>query len=334
MKTPHFGLLGLVLLTPALLTPTFGQRLFEQSDDNVVRRIDNMYKAGLDYIAGNQKDNGSWPDSSYGSEPGVVGLATLALLARGDDPEFGPYRLTVKRALDFLLERQNKSTGYIGSSMYNHGFATLALAEAYGITNDRRLGPALRKATDLILNSQKNNKKGGWRYGPESQDADTTVSGAQMVALFAARNAGLRVPDPAIKRGIDYFISCQASNGGFGYTSKSGPNQPRSAIGCLVLALAKEENSKAYKKSLDYLAENSGFANQGHKYYSLYYTSQAMFRASPEVWWAWNAKNAKSLAASQRKDGSWTGNYGTTFSTSAALLSLALNYRYLPIYER
>jgi hypothetical protein len=34
------------------------------------------------------------------------------------------------------------------------------------------------------------------------------------------------------------------------------------------------------------------------------------------------------------QEGGWNGNYGTTFSTSSALLSLALNYRYLPIYER
>jgi len=34
------------------------------------------------------------------------------------------------------------------------------------------------------------NTFGAWRYSPESKDADTTVSGAQMVALFAARNAG------------------------------------------------------------------------------------------------------------------------------------------------
>ncbi|MBT6849795.1 MAG: squalene--hopene cyclase, partial [Opitutae bacterium] len=48
----------------------------------------------------------------------------------------------------------------------------------------------------------------------------------------------------------------------------------------------------------------------------------------------WNSKNVKRLLATQSEDGSWNGNYGKAFSTSAALLSLALNYRYLPIYER
>jgi len=315
-------------------TSLLGQDLFEEANDDIVRQIDRMYKVGLGYLAKSQSENGNWSDNSYGSEAGVVGLVTLAMLARGDDPEFGPYRVSVKRSLNYILSRQDKNTGYIGSSMYNHGFATLALAEAYGITNDLRLGPALQKATDLIVGSQKGNAKGAWRYGPESKDADTTVSGAQMVALFAARNAGLSVTESAIEKGKAFFLSCQASSGGFGYTSKSGPNQPRSAIGCLVLALAKDTDSKAYKQSVEYLVNNVEHAGQGHKFYSLYYTSQAVFRADPTLWRIWNAKNVKRLRATQGDDGSWSGNYGKAFSTSAALLSLALNYRYLPIYER
>ena len=84
--------------------------------------------------------------------------------------------------------------------MYNHGFATLALAEAYGAVQDERIGPALKKAVELILASQAKNRFKAWRYSPESQDADSTVSGACFVALVAARNAGLRVPDNAHRR--------------------------------------------------------------------------------------------------------------------------------------
>lgn len=261
-------------------------------------------------------------------------MAILAFLARGDDPEFGPYRLYVKRAMNFLLKQQNQETGYIGSSMYNHGFATLALAEAYGLTNDLRLGPALEKASKLIVSSQKSNPKGGWRYSPDSQDADSTISGAQLVALFAARNAGIKVPEEAIEKGKAFILSCQDTNGGFGYTAASGANLPRSAIGSLILSLAKETNTDAYRNSVDFLKENSQFGDQGHKYYSLYYTSQAMFRASPSLWNSWNSQNVKRLQSTQTENGSWNGNYGQTFATSAALLSLALNYRYLPIYER
>jgi len=324
----------LCIFYASMISQILGQDLFEQSNDLLVREIDDAYLKGLGFLAGSQDERGCWSDSSYGSEPGVVGMSILAFLARGDDPEFGPYRSHYKKALDYLLKAQNASTGYIGSSMYNHGFATLALAEAYGLTNDLRIGPALEKATKLIVSSQKNNPKGGWRYSPESQDADTTVSGAQMVALFAARNAGVKVPEEAIDRGKEYILSCQDSSGGFGYTSSSGANLPRTAIGSLILSLAKDTDSDAYENSIEYLKENAKFGDQGHKFYSLYYTSQAMFRASPSLWNSWNSQNFKTLQSSQTDNGSWNGSYGKTFATSAALLSLALNYRYLPIYER
>ncbi len=155
-----------------------------------------------------------------------------------------------------------------------------------------------------------------------------------MVALFAARNAGIKVPEEAIERGKAYVLSCQDSRGGFGYTTSSGANLPRTAIGSLILSLAKDTDSDAYKNSVEYLKESAKFGDQGHKFYSLYYTSQAVFRASPSFWNSWNSQNFKRLQSTQTENGSWNGNYGQTFATSAALLSLALNYRYLPIYER
>ena len=323
-----------LLLYYSLFSSLGGQDLFEQSNDSLVQEIDETYRKGLQFLSANQQETGCWTDSSYGSQPGVIGMAILAFLARGDDPEFGPYRLYVKRAMDFLLKQQNQETGYIGSSMYNHGFATLALAEAYGLTNDLRLGPALEKATMLIVSSQKSNPKGGWRYSPDSQDADSTISGAQLVALFAARNAGIKVPEEPIEKGKAFLLTCQDSKGGFGYTNASGANLPRSAIGSLILSLAKDTTTDAYRSSVEFLKENAQFGDQGHKYYSLYYTSQAMFRASPSMWNSWNFQNFKRLQSTQKDNGSWNGNYGQTFATSAALLSLALNYRYLPIYER
>src|SRR5260221_1395727 len=131
-----------------------------------------------------------------------------------------------------------KKTGYIGRWMSNHGFGPLALAESYGAVDDPRLGPALQQAVRLILNSQANNPAGAWRYSPESMDADTTVSGAQMVALFAARNAGLAVPEDAIQKALKFFVNCQTPEGGFGYTSATSPNGARTAIGYLVFAFA------------------------------------------------------------------------------------------------
>ncbi len=307
------------------------QELFVEQSALSPKLIDGMYVKGLQYLVRTQSPDGNWPDS-YGQQPAVVGLAIVAMLAHGDDPNLGSYHQTIRKGLDFILRNQDGQTGYIGPSMYNHGFATLALAEAYGAVADSRLGPALQKAVELIVMSQKKNPKGGWRYSPDGNDADTTVSGAQMVALYAARNAGLFVPEEAIERGLHYFSSCKTSDGGYGYTSASGANSARTAIGCLVLALAKKKDSPEFKSAFAYIEKAPP---EGHYYqYYLYYAAQAFFHASPVAWRSWNLKNIQSLAATQSKTGAWEGPFGHTFGTSTSLLSLALNYRYLPIYER
>ena len=324
-----FGALGASLAAAA-----HAQKIYEESTDHWAREVEQCYLRGIGYLVRSQNEKGFWTDDSYGSETGVVGLAVVAILAHGDDPNFGPYKDNVRKGLDYILSKANKETGYIGTSMYNHGFATLALAEAYGVVANPRIGPALRRAVDLIVNAQKKNPMGAWRYSPEAKDADVTVSGAQMVALVAARNAGLGVPEEAIEKGKAFMLKCQSADGGFGYTSKSGPNAPRSSIGCLTLALTKSKDTDAYAKASDYVLKQADAAQSHYRYYNLYYTSQAIFHASPEAWRTWNAKNVKRLKAAQTESGSWSGNYGTTFSTSAALLSLALNYRFLPIYER
>ena len=42
----------------------------------------------------------------------------------------------------------------------------------------------------------------------------------------------------------------------------------------------------------------------------------------------------RQLKQAQQADGSITGQFGASLGTSMSLLALALNYRFLPIYER
>ena len=73
----------------------------------------------------------------------------------------------------------------------------------------------LQRATDLIISSQ--NDEGGWRYQPRPQDADVSVTVMQLVALRAAKNAGIRVPKRTFDLAIQYVKSCAMPNGGFLY---------------------------------------------------------------------------------------------------------------------
>ena len=154
------------------------------------------------------------------------------------------------------------------------------------------------------------------------------------MALLAARNAGVPVPDEAIERGQSFMKRCRGSDGGYGYTSSGSGKPTLTAIGSLTLSLAKDRDSKGYRASLNYLKKRLNYRDRFYPFYFEYYMSQALFHADEEVWAEWNSRNIRYLGASQSRDGSWPGTKGPAFSTAGALLSLALNYRFLPIYEK
>ncbi len=330
-------LLVTVLFVTSLTSSGYAQFLDQTVDSKIPAKLDSTYLKGIRYLVRSQDDNGAWKsqDSTYGGNPGVVGLAVMAITAHGDDPNSGPYAQSVQRAVQFIIDEQNESTGMIGDRMYDHGFATTALAEVYGMVDNDKIGPALQKAVDLLVSSQSKNRRGGWRYDPGTTDsADTSIVGCCMVALYAARNAGIEVPDEAIEKGLKYLSTVRTPEGGYGYTSATSPNPTRTAIGHLAFSLARDRKTEGYDEGLEYLKKNLKFRDRNYAFYFEYYMSQALFHADEKVWEEWNANNITYLTTIQLADGSWASDKGTTFSTSGALLSLALNYRFLPIYER
>jgi hypothetical protein len=52
------------------------------------------------------------------------------------------------------------------------------------------------------------------------------------------------------------------------------------------------------------------------------------------AWEKWNKLLIRQLKQAQAADGSFTGQLGGPISTSLSLLALAVNFRFLPIYER
>jgi len=303
----------------------------------VTPALERAVTRGLDYLARTQKDDGSWP-GNYGRVSGVVGLAMMTFLAHGEQPDEGKYGQVIRRAVDFIVRSQQDNgllSGSGGSPMYSHGFATLALGEVYGMIDDPRVGPALEKATGLIVKCQ--NQLGGWRYSVGSTDADTTVSGAQMMALRAAANAGIAVPVKSVQRGVAYYKRCFCPGGGFGYTGPSGPSAPRAGIGLLILSLSGAYRSPEAKATADFLLQGGGsFGYSGYFYYMCYYCSQAMFQAGGKYWRHWNTTMTPTLISMQGPDGSWPagGSAGVVCNTAMALLSLEINYNFLPIYQR
>jgi len=314
----------------------------------VPRDVREIYDRGMQYLAAAQTEKGEWAGGQEG--PGVTGLGLMVFLASGEDPNFGLYSNHVRRALRNIITQQSAGTGILGSSMYHHGFAMLALAEAYGTVDDRNLwtgtesnrrsiGQALELAVRAAVTSQKKNSFGGWRYSPDGSDADTSVSGAVLVGLLAARNAGIEVPDEVIDKAINYYTKMTSDSGQVGYSGGIGgfdESFARISIATLAYSVARRKDLPQFKATLGYLTQRLENATNNNPYqeYTRYYQAQALFQGDVEAWEKWNKLLVRQLKASQAADGSFRSQFGTPLGTSMSLLALALNYRFLPIYER
>lgn len=319
----------------------------EHVGEVVPRDVREMYDRGLQFLIQTQTEQGDWQGGDQG--PGVTGMALMTFLASGEDPNFGLYSKQIRKAVKSIIRSQNASTGIIGNSMYHHGFATLALAEAYGSVDDRNLwtaaekdksrsiGAALELAVRAAITSQKKNSYGAWRYSPDSNDADTSVSGAVLVGLLAARNAGIEVPDEAIDRAISFYQSMTSNSGQVAYTGGIGgfdESLARISIGSLVYAIARRKDIPQYKATLDFLKQRIESDPDNYREYTSYYEAQALFQGDVSVWEKWNKLLVRRLKQQQQPNGSFNGDFGPSISTSMSLLALAVNFRFLPIYER
>jgi hypothetical protein len=310
-------------------------------------------RRALEYLKANQKPDGAW-EAAFGKATSVTSLAVMAFLACGHVPgEPGPYRDTVERGVRFVLNSQRPNGMLVASTshgpMYCHGISTLMLAEVVGMMPDSALADdtrkALAKAVSLILKAQGIGKNrdnaGGWRYQPNSVDSDISVTGWQLMALRAAKSAGCAVPAANIDRAVNYLKLCAVKDGGgFGYQPGGGPNNPRTGTGILALEICGEHLTPEAVAGAEYLLKHDPSWSSQYFFYEVYYCSQAMFQVGDRYFRKYYPKLLNVLVAHQDPDGSWLSGDGNdrsggrSYCTAMAVLALAVEYRYLPIYQR
>ena len=95
---------------------------------------------GLQWLASRQNNDGSFGLGAQRGNAAICGLCGMAFMSGGSTPGRGPYGKQVAGAVDYLLAIA-KPDGFICEAtattqgpMYSHGFATLFLAECYGMS--------------------------------------------------------------------------------------------------------------------------------------------------------------------------------------------------------
>jgi hypothetical protein len=268
----------------------------------------------------------------------------MAWLSEGSTPGRGPYGQELQRATDYLADHCQES-GFISvegamshGPMYEHGFATMFLAEVYGMSPRDDLRDKLAKAVDLIVRTQ--NDEGGWRYQPRREDADLSVTICQVMALRAARDAGLRVPNETINRCIDYVKRSQNADGGFRYMLAAGESAfPRSAAGVVALYSAGIYKGPEIERGLAYIMQylprpGASRLDDGHFFYGQYYAVQAMWHAGGDRLTQWYPAIRDLLVERQQPDGSWADPVCYEYGTAMATIILQMPDNSVPVFQR
>ena len=305
---------------------------------------DRAIQSGLAWLARSQNADGSFGSGTYRGNIAVTSVAALAFMSAGSSPGRGPFGTPIDKALAYVMDNTSPS-GFIsvqGSSthgpMYSHGFGTLFLAEAYGMTHRPEIREKLRKSVQLIIDTQ--NREGGWRYQPVKHDADLSVTICQINALRAARNAGLYVPKDTVDACIRYVKQSQNPDGGFRYMLTGGPSSefPRSAAGVVALQSAGEYDSKEIHDGITYLRQFNQVPRFGrrnnHYFYGQYYAAQAMWIQGGEAWAEWYPSVRDELLRRQSMEGYWTDMVCNEYGTAMALIILQIPNDFLPIFQR
>jgi hypothetical protein len=324
--------------------------------------------------------------------PGITGLVLLCYLGSGYThtalaPETGlseeymrrheRYRPLVRKALAYLkgIQGQDGCFGRKGDMdfegyMYNHGICSLALIEAYHLSEDTSLREKADCAVRFIAGAQ-NPASGGWDYrayaGRKHTRTDVSVSSWQVMALKAAQDAGLTVNAKCIERARRFFRRMRLDRGWFQYVAgnraetdaehRSRRSEGITAAGLLSHIYLGEPLSKIRKHpgiglllgrlpNTFWLSEQPPEKNtfNFHTTYYWYYGTLVMFQVGGQEWKSWREHLLAALEGSRDLKGfargTWAspnnllGTYaGRLAVTAFNVLSLEVEYRCLPIYR-
>ncbi len=342
-------LLAGTMATPVrAIAPTTARGVgVDQDTVTVDEPTEAALRGAMNWLASRQMPSGAWSDNRS-HQAAMTGYVLMAFMATGNLPNEGEHGKNVARGVQFLLDCV-RPDGYIiapseansGQGMYGHGIATIALAEAYGQTRDPAIRPKLEKAIRLIITCQ--NDKGAWRYQPRVMDGDISVTVLQVVALRAAQNSGIAVPQATIDRAVKYVRSCRdEKSGGFTYQPHSNkPGFARTAAAIYSLQVCGVYDDPIVAAGSKYLVDGN-FRDREWFTYGNFYAAPAQYMIGGPTWKDWYQKLNKMLLAKRKSDGDksyWepldgSKGVGPVYATAVYSTILAMPYHYIPLYQR
>jgi hypothetical protein len=352
---------------------------------NGVDEMGSATDAALVWLQNHQAPDGRWGAASFAeqckknecsgrgnpvNDVGLTGLALLCFLGAGETHELGVFRDTVKRGLLYLLSEQAEhEDGCFGERVgqhwiYDHACATLAMAEAYGMTGAKAFKDSALLGIRFVLRAQ--NPYAAWRYAyPPDGDNDTSVTGWMVMGLKSAGLAGLPIDEAALTNARVFIEELtDPVSGRTGYTAlgempsrlpglrsafPSDKSESLTAVGMLVRIFGGRtpENDPLIAKGADLLVKKLprwDTTDGSIDFYYWYYGTLAMHQVGGARWEKWNEALKPALIDHQRLDpnedeyGSWdpldpwSAEGGRVYATALNCLSTEVYYRYPRVF--
>lgn len=331
---------------------------------------DQAIERGIQWLSRNQGPAGNWDSNDLG----LVAYGALAFMAAGHSPDHGPYASNIRRALDYVI-RNARPSGLLNSSegrrdMYNHGMAVFVLSQAYGMSDDTRVGKALDLGIKLILDVQCDD--GGWAYEAMRKERghDLSIAVMQAKALRSAMDIGLDIPAESVDLALQFIRKRYNTYGepdGIRYGSDPLSERPgaftynggnatvaMAAAGAVCMQEFGQYDDFRILRSIDKvigdidgeMQEKLNNGNIPFDAYAMNYVAQALYQVGGSRWKDHYPRIRDTIVKMQAKgggqgtDGAWganghvSGRPGQLFGTSVAVFTLSIPNRYLPILQK
>lgn len=351
-----------------------GQSAAGYSDATHLEQARRIADKALAFLASHMRTNGSFEKVAGEKFPQVASaaLAALAFMANGHTADEGSdrYGPQLRLLLEWLLSHAQVKPcncsdvqgahdlvkfvdpGFNMSESHGHGYATWALAMAYGMSfgaeNDferQRVKNLLQGAVHAIEQSQ--SATGGWMYTLErTTDHEGSVTVTLLQALRAAKESGVRVNATTIDEAVKYLRKSQKTGdlpdaGAFRYRW----NDEKVSFALTAAAISSlnqtgDYESKNLDAGIEYMRSKDPLfvpVGEGNwPWYARLYAAQAYFQYRELKYFrSWYPRLVETAAGAQAKDGSFEdGEFGDIYATATAALTLAVPFGYLPTFQR
>lgn len=300
----------------------------------------------LKWLKSVQKPDGSWGSAGKAA---MTSFALMTFLANGENNNSAEFGETVTKAIAWLVQDK---IDLKSSHAYPHAIKTIALAEAYGVTNSASVKEVLDKCIKPIIDGLRLEGSFDYNYKLDSSRNDLSFSAWNYKAFKAMHNVA---PDhPGLKAAIQKCITWLkgSTTGEFvfqystdGKTFKKGKaKHTMRAAGIVSLQSFGGGNFPDLQDDLKTVALsdvlNIRWGNPiRESLYGWYYATQGMFNYNNTAWVNWNSRIQTLLPSKQHEDGYWIypGSYHganigdevtqQVYATSLCVLILSTAYR-------